>query len=32
MTGVFAHEFGIKAARWMLKELEVGNVDRRDTH
>jgi len=29
MTGVIAHEFGILAARWMLNELEVGNVDRR---
>ena len=29
MTGVLAHEFGILAARWMLNELEVGNVDRR---
>tara|TARA_B100001287_G_scaffold126888_1_gene106976 strand:+ start:3280 stop:4758 length:1479 start_codon:yes stop_codon:yes gene_type:complete len=29
MTGVIAHEAGVEAARWMLSELETGNVDRR---
>ena len=29
MTGVVAHEFGIKAAKWMLDQLERSHVDRR---
>jgi len=29
ITGVSAHEFGIDAAKWMLKQLENGNVERR---
>ena len=29
MTGVVAHEFGIKAAKWMLHQLEISHVDRR---
>ena len=29
MTGVVAHEFGIKAAKWMLDQLESSHVDRR---
>ena len=29
ITGVMAHETGIEAAKWMLNELEVSNVDRR---
>ena len=29
MTGVVAHEVGIKAAKWMLHQLEISHVDRR---
>ena len=29
MTGVIAHEFGIDAAKWMLNQLETGEIERR---